>query len=125
MKKITTTGIIVGGIIASLLTGMTAGAQGQGAIAHIFTYFGTDELAYRNHSFLIGYTAGVSDTLHYLAAVTDDGSVTVPEYISRSAQCLDTDSQSLGVLTDWAVRKWQQSGRYNAASVMMAQACNP
>jgi hypothetical protein len=120
MKKIITTGIITGGIIASLLTGITVGAHAQGTIA---TYFGTNQLAIASRANVIGYAAGVSDTLHSLAS-TDDAPADPQAYIDRAAQCLDTDAQTIGALADWAIRKWQQAGgRYNAASVMIDQAC--
>jgi hypothetical protein len=129
IKKIITMGIITAGATASLIAGIAIGAHAQSTFA---TFFGTDHVAQASRQFVVGYAEGVSDTMTALGdAITNPDGLADPQgYIVGVARCFTTDGRTAWQLADWAIRKWQiaqaaDSRGYNAASVMVAEACNP
>jgi hypothetical protein len=108
MKKFIA-GIVIGAAVATAIPALGNNFNNN---QNIFSH----DRAYRS-----AYVAGIFDVLW--AIVERDYDIGT---LRKQYACLDEKSTTLGPLTTWAEYKWQaDSHTYNAASVVLSDACNP
>ena len=104
------------GVTLGLVLGTAISASAVG------TWYTAKTFLDRTDEFQNGYVAGASDALD---SIVDVGASM--DFLRTKAACLNTSDKvnRLGDFRAWAVRQMQNKGDYQAASVIISEACAP
>ena len=118
----------IAGVTLGVMVGLAVGVTT--AHATFYGFLTAAKMGPLSEGFKAGYVAGAYDMLSIVVSDGDEGTMSWTsreQYYKKTLACLDAHGDTTGQLSAWAQSAWladsAQHPNYNAASVMMADAC--